>query len=548
MVQSAEVAAELARVARDPEEFVTRLTVEDETNALRPLYPLWPEQQDWLHALMRSRFVFAVKPRQVGFTTISLAFLMWKSLFAKHGRRVLTMVHDPDALKRTAKMIEVYHDNLPMQIRPGYDTKNETSTVLNKRSRDGRKIPGASFNRLLAGGRGQARSWTYNDLHATEMSKWASGTSAHNKKEELPADQAAFSSAMNTIHDSDGSCIVESTGNGPRGLFYDLYEEAILPGSRWDFVFLPWTSVPRYRDLEISDAGLRAIEAELDAEESRLIRQYGVDLRQLAWRRTKMKTLQMSPLAFRRDFPLTHAEPFLLDQHGWFPQEALLAQLQFAPRDTMGIAASAATYRQFLPFEPNRRYVIGMDTSGGTGGDESVIQVLRDDLVHAAIWATNRASVGEQAMMVNRISGSYGRCPAIIEANNHGVDVIQRAELLGTNLWKDDEDEDFWSTGGRAGNSKRLAMVHIREVISAEHCIINDAHTIQQAQKVVEKVNGKVEAHGGKDDRIYAFALALWAARDLWGSTIGPSATLDSERDRQRRIRRLAEGVRGWTG
>ena len=526
-----------------PRDEILSLHIEDLTNKLRPIGSYLPEQEQWVDAITTKKFVLAVKPRQLGFTTITLAYLFLKALWSTYGRKILSMVHEEAALDRLNTMTKVFHDNLPPEIQPGYTRSSLNTTQFRLQDADGKEVPGPMMVRMLAGGRGQGRSWTYNDIHATEMSKWPQGTSAMRTADGRSADEEAFSSAMATVHDEGGSCIVESTGNGPRGLFYELYQQATTD-PMWAFVFQKWTDVARY-SLELTDAEAKTLEADLDTEEKRLRGTFGLTLEQLAWRRMKMRTLRMTGLTFRREFPLTDMEPFTLDQHGWFDQEALLAILQFIGPTSLG--ASAESLRVFHRYDPRRQYAIGMDTSGGVGRDEAVIHVIRDDLLHVCTWASNRASPPEQALMLSRVSNMYGRPPAIVEANNHGQNVIERAGHLGVNLWKDENGEFFWSTGGRAGNSKRMAMVHIREVVDNEWTVINDAQTVRQAQKIVEKPGGQIEAQAGHDDRIYAYALALWAGRRFWLRQ--ESGTLDSERDRVRRIRALGtpNGRGGWT-
>jgi hypothetical protein len=514
---------------RDPRRCMLTFHIEDTVNKLRRVESYLPEQEDWVDALLTHNWVLAVKPRQLGFTTITILFLLWKALRSRHGRKILSMVHEDDAIDRLNQMVRVAHDELNPLIRPGFARASREVTEFRKFGADGSSIPGSMMVRRLAGGRGQGRSWTFNDFHATEMAKWPSGTSASRSQRGKSADEESFGSALATIHDPTAHVIVESTGNGPRGLFYELYRQALVD-PKWRFVFQKWTDVPRYSE-DLSDGQARALEADLDDEEKRLVAKFALTLGQLAWRRTKMRTLQMTARTFRCEFPLTHKDPFIHDEHGWFDQEALSELLQF----THPLGKRTESYRVFLPFEADRKYSIGCDTAGGVGRDEAVIQVIRDDLVHAAIWASNRADPIETAVQLSRLSNAWGRPPAVVELNNHGQSVVDRAVLLGVPLWHNHHDKPgFWSSGDGAGNSKRAVMVHAREVVREGWTIMNDDATIVQGQDVVEKHDGRVEAATGHDDRIYAYALALWDARRYWRAS--QPAKIESERDRVRRI------------
>lgn len=528
-----------------PREGMLGLHIEDKENALRPIGTYLPEQEEWVDAITTCQKVLAVKPRQLGFTTITLAYLFWKALFAKHGRKILSMAHEDSAVDRLHVMTNVFHDELPPEIKPGLIKNNREVTQFRRVDRDGKSVPGPMLVRALAGARGQARGWTYNDYHATEMAHWPTGTSARKNEEGRSADEEAFASATATLHDPTQSVIVESTGNGPRGLFYELYQQATTDPA-WRFVFQKWTDVVGYR-VPLTDREKRALENDLDDyEKHTLIGKFGLDLEQIAWRRTRMRTYRMTFLTFRREFPLTDMEPFLFDEHGWYSQEALHDLMQFVPRP---LGASAEPFRVFREYDPLLRYSIGCDTAGGVGRDESVITVADERNRQCAIWASNKAPPEETALWLSRISNQYGRPPAIVEANNHGMDVIERGIDLGVPMWTNEHGEFFWSTGRRNGDSKRKVCVHSREVIDNGWCILNDALTIRQAQTVVEKPNGKIEASGTKkhDDRIYAWGLALWGTRKFWSGS--PAATMNAERERIRRIQALgrADGRGGWT-
>lgn len=531
---------DLERIRDDGREFIKRLFIEDMYNQLRRIRAFLPEQEQWVEALFTKQFVLAVKPRQLGFTTMVLAFLMWKGLFSRSSRKMMSMVHEEQAVERLQQMTEVFHEGLPRVLRPGIAKNSKTRTTFRRTGPDGRRVPGFSMTRLLAGARSQGRSFTFNDYHATEMAHWPLGTSAKRNNEGRSVDEEAFASVLATIHDPTASVIVESTGNGPRGLFFQLFNQA-LTDPKWAFVFQKWTDVARYCE-QLTDEQAQRLEADLDSEEGRLYREFGVTLGQLAFRRTRMRTFKMTNLTWRRQFPLTPQEPFMIDALGWFDAEKLMNMAQYVHP----LGTSNEALRIFHPFDPTRRYIGGQDTSGGVGGDEASINILRDDQLHVATWNSNRAAPDEQGVMGWRMSNMYGRCSMVVERNNHGEDVIRKMLELGVPLWTPPPPPSagpgyiskpgFWSSGDGAGGSKRAAMVHTREVFREGWTICNDAVCINQAQAVVEKHGGQVEALTGNDDRIYSYAMALWGAREFWSGS--QTAMLETEKQRIQRILR----------
>lgn len=522
--------SEVEAIFGNPEEFISRLRILNENNAVRYLFPFWYEQVAWLQALLGGkRYILGLKPRQVGFTTVTAAFLFWIAYTSRDPILILQMMHDEDAMDRMAEMVRVFSMTMPAELRPRLAINNKKRTRLAHNN--------AHFFRLLAGGRGQFRSWTANHLHATEMAKWPSGSAANRGDDEGGAtDEEVWNSTLAAMHDPARRIIVESTGNGPRGLFFDLYQRA-KASPEWEFVFVPWSRVPRYQE-PIGDP--HEFADTLDDDEQRLIREFDLSLEQINWRRTKMLTEGWSKTRFRREYPLTDMEPFLLSESNWFNQERLNAMLRWIGIQGR-LGEPVEEYREYKAYESHRRYGFALDPAGGTMNDEASITGLRDDALQVCSWHSNTASPYEQAQWVCRLSGLYGKPPFLIEKNHMGAVVIREVQRMGgVNLWVDEEGKFFSSTGGSAGNSKRDVMAYSREVIGGGHTICNDAETLRQAQRVVEKHNGKVEGSGkNKDDRIMAYSLALWVIRRY-------RYEADSLEDERERLRNIERQMRRW--
>jgi len=532
---------QLRALNANPREWISRMTVLDNRKRLRKLTPLWDEQEPWIEALCTYRYVLGLKPRQVGYTTLTNAYFHWKTSTSRHARTVVQMVHEEQTQKRLADMLKLFWSHTPRLLRKPIGRHNVDETLFGTDAN-----PEGAFLRIVAGGRGQGRGVTATDLQATEMSKWPQGSAANARAAGQTADEEVFSSVLATIHEgADGQVVVESTGNGPRGLFYELCEVA-KRDPEWAFVFVPWTAVSRYR-LELTPTQARDLEQELDRDEQKLLKG-GVTLEQIAWRRRKIRTEKYTRLTFRMEYPLTDDEPFLLDESGWFSQEAVSALQKMAHAAAQinrgNWPDEKDTLRIFHPPEKGRTYFMGVDTSGGTGNDEAVIVILRDDGVVAAVWATNRADPAEQAYMVSQLGGLYHKPLAVVEANHFGEAVIQGVlQLGGVTLWTTEKGGWFYTSGRTSGASKRLACVHARTIVDEEGLVVNDLETCRQLQRIVEKPGGKIEGSGhSHDDRAMALVLALWAMR---GYSPPASGTVDAEKAR---IARILEGLHRWGG
>lgn len=530
------------RTRDDPLRFVNRLvTIEDRNNRVRLMDPLLYEQQRWFELLCENNQVLGVKPRQVGFTTATMAFLFWKTFTSERSRKVVQLVHEDDARIRLAHMLRVMLRELPPELRVHARPDNKAMTRLPHN--------GGLFYRQLAGGSGQGRSWTINDVHATEMSKWRSRSASSRSTGSVGLDEETWTSVLAAQHDPTGHVIVESTGNGPQGMYYELYQRA-RESSGWALHFLPWSAVPDYR-IPLTDIEALDLRKELDDDEKQLVKNHELTMEQIAWRRWKIRTQGSSKLTFKREYPLVDTDPFILDESGWFENGPLEQMLRMCP----DLGKSKHPMRIFRPYDPRRRYVLAVDTAGGhppgsdppRRKDESCIQVLQDDGMHAAVWASKHAYPSAQAQQVVRLSGLFGgnsgnRPLTIIEGNHFGQIVEEEVRRIGGCwLYQDDKGKPFWTSGRGAGQTKREVMDHGRTVLDSGESKIADAETIRQAMTVVEKPNGKIEGSGDShDDRIFAYCLGLWAIRK-W-ARYNPS----SAEGNKRRVRRIMRITKDW--
>ena len=148
----------------------------------------------------------------------------------------------------------------------------------------------------------------------TEMGLYPKGSASVSGGTDV--DRDAWASVMATIHDGPyRRVVVESTGNGPSGQFYDLVDVA-RKSDDWGFLFYRWFDFSEYQ----IDPGP---DWECTAEELELKHLYGVNNRQLAWRRRKMQDEGITDIRFRREYPSTWEDPFLLAESTWFDADLL---------------------------------------------------------------------------------------------------------------------------------------------------------------------------------------------------------------------------------
>lgn len=501
------------------------------------LVDMFDTQVRTLQAILRWKQVIVVKPRQTGTTTITLAFFFWYLYTQMGALGALSLAHDEDLAKRLNDMLHVFGDSLPGMFKPEWMVDNAEWLKL--------RHNGAQFVQRVAGGRGQGRGFTFQLLHATEMGSWPKGSAAAGKK--ARADAAVWTSVLSTLHAGPHKhIIVESTGHGPTGLFYDLIRRK-HSDDRWGVLFFPWYDYSIYE--APAREGLDPAKP-LDPFEERDLAEMlklGLDeatiLRKLQWRRDKVSDTALEE--FLQEYPGSWQDPFLVTGREWFD---VLKLSQLATR----LPEIHGEYVEFEEPEEGREYFVGMDTSGGVKKDYAYISVLREDNVQVARWRCNTAKPHLQAKVLARICARFNGALALVEVNNYGKAVIRIAFTLGVRLWVDENGKWFQTQRGRAGTSKDQLYDYAAEMLamvamdpwnpSSGLCTVRDPIVVDEAITLMEDETGNLCAPDGKnDDAIDGYALSLWCARRRTRRYSVDINTPSAWRDRMQRDFRRSE-------
>lgn len=508
MVMSPQAQIGMQRATR-VEHFLPRLKIRKKGGDIAQIAPLYPEQWRMVEAFKTHQQICIVKPRQMGATTITQALLFWWAWRAPKSAPldVLTVGHEQGSCNRVNRMIRFFAQNLPRQWRRPLAIDNASEIVLGHNN--------STFRQVMAGGRGQGRSYTYQCVCFTEVGKYPRGAAAATGDSDGDdADEEVVQSTLATVHDSPRKrVILESTGDGGKGIFQKMAYQAFEDPS-WAFLAFRWFDFEMYTKPVPVD--FEPTPGELD-----LAREHGLTLGQLVWRRHKLTTEGYTALRFRREYPEHWTDPFKPNELGaWFDVELLDRLLQRLPPPT------GEKLRIWHRYERGRKYGIGVDTSGGTGRDDAAIYVVRDDFEIVARWFCNKTDLLGQARKAVWLQNLYGgrehNC-ILTEANNFGRPVIKEIERLGGRTWKDEKAKDWWTQDGRSGQSKRILYGWGRRIVNEQICcsiregddpLMNDPLLVQQMMSIREDDKSKIEApEGDHDDLVDGYLLACWAVR-----------------------------------
>jgi hypothetical protein len=164
----------------------------------------------------------------------------------------------------------------------------------------------------------------------------------------------------------------------------------------------------------------------------------------------------------------------------------------------------------FLPPEAGHSYVIGADPAeGNPQSDESAATVVDATTGEQCALVAGRYDPAVFASYVDSLSKVYGRCPVMVERNNHGHAVILWLREFGTaQIYNGLDRKPGWMT---TGNSKPLAVDNVADALRDGQTTIHDNATMMQLAGLE---GSTLRAPTGEhDDRAMAFILAHAALR-----------------------------------
>ena len=230
-----------------------------------------------------------LKGRQQGVSTYVQA-RYFKKTVTKRGKKAFILTHLSDATRAIFEMTKRYSENLPRELFPQPDKKNDNTLMY--------EGLGSGYRVGTAGSAEIGRSMTNQYLHLSEYAFYK--------------DAARISlGLLQTVAEMDDTEIIkESTANGIDNDFYADWQEAKNGKSRYQAIFVPWYWQDEYC---IDDASFKPNEDEKEWLER--FGENGLKLGHLNWRRIKLQDFKgdydQKCRKFRQEYPFTDDEAFL---------------------------------------------------------------------------------------------------------------------------------------------------------------------------------------------------------------------------------------------
>ncbi len=499
----------LAKCFADFDRFCGLLKIQPKGGGGRIPLVLSPVQRAYCEA--RSSRDIVLKARQVHMTTCEAARDLWWFL-TKHGARVVIVCQsqtDQGPLSDISYKIRLFIDSLrKIGVKLEFGKETATEWTLPDRDATMRLIQaGASEDAAERKGRGG----TVNRLHLSEMAFWGA----------YAAD--TFNSLNESVPRSGSEVVIESTPNGASGEFHSQWRAAVEGRSGYQPLFYSWWLHPEYR-LPLSDED-RPFKPRSQLEQSLVDR--GATAEAIAWRRWKVRDKGGNEQLVSQEFPNDAITCFLVSGRGFFDSLSLERLIHAAKEplrvdkgeqsgssgQTVG-KVTVPALRIWEEPKADASYVIGSDTSDGTGGSASSGIVLeRGTGKHVAtLWGQFRPWV--LAKHLASVGHYYNDADIAVERNNTGLTVLRALDVeQGYENVLCDVDE---RPGYLTSPATRAPMLDtLEEAVRSRAFETNDIYMLDEMKNfvVVETAHRERPEHarGSRDDLVLGGAIA-WDA------------------------------------
>ncbi|WP_411347481.1 terminase large subunit domain-containing protein [Paenibacillus sp. WLX2291] len=477
------------------------------------------EQSEFIDSM--GKFSQVLKSRQIGFSTLSLAYCLWNAVkFPNTSYMIVSL--SAESVSSLFNKLKFANDNLPREKYKGKfpDTvrDNRNELVLT----NGSRIQVAS-SEGKSGNVGRGGNFQF--ILLSEFAFY------QNQQKVLTSIEQSLAKNENS------KLVIETTANG-MNFYYDLFMRAWKGNSNYKAYFYNWFA-DAYKEQFREDHDeaekwyyakhkYRLRENDLDEYEKNLYKN-GCNLRFLMWRRWKLSGgMELSD--FQQEYPSTPQESFKVSGYNVFNQGKILERLDYALPELSCSDLQCELSEMLLKFvgkkglsiyhlpKRNMKYYAGVDTASGSNKDNSTIAIFDSEGIQVARFMSNQMSVYKFADFINEIGRFYNYALLCVERNSYGLPVIERLRetYQYMNMYKhktyDKKGQRKLKLGFLTTDTTKVIMIQdMKEQFEKELIQINDKETLQEMIIFVENANGKMGNKSGNyhDDLVIATALCI---------------------------------------
>lgn len=365
----------------------------------RTNFELFDYQEETLSTIRDNRYVIVLKARQLGLTTLMMAYAFWMLLF-RPGSNVVLVSRSQTAANSALEIMDFMYSFLPEWAKNrGPKVESDASTHHSYRFGSGMvsKITSYAATKTVAAGQ------------TATLVLWDEAALAEYQED-------AFRTLLPTT-DAGGSIVIFSTARGGYNQFARLYRDAERGESQFVPIFHPWHSSRFMNPL-----------AEVNEIDETIYY-------------LKQRDMSNEPWRFYAEYPSSSEEAFRqsgrarftnlpdIEEFEPFPYRGRI-ELEQGNRPTLLHTGDGPL--TWIDYAANGtpsgcKAVIAVDPSGGTGGDYTVITAgwLNHDgvPVRAAVWRSNEfeaQEIAEQSYILGKYFADENGKDALIVVERQG--------------------------------------------------------------------------------------------------------------------------------
>lgn len=428
-------------------------------------FDMYDFQEDIVNMVNDNRFTIITCARQVGKTTVIMAYIAWYAIFHAKKNVAILANKGKTAYGIMRKFKEIW-ENIPLWMQQGVEEWNkstctlENGTIVYTTATSGDAVRGDSISLCMIDEAAFVKEELWQDFWDSTLPTISSGKST----------KLVLISTPNGVNHyekiyTDAHTINPKTGSSVNGFVPMDVPWYKVPGrdEQWKQEQIAKTSVSRFmQEFELSFLGsddtLISIDAlaKLDSEEPQAVKYKG----------------------FFKQYEMPHF---------------------------------------------SKKYVACVDVSHGVGLDYSVITILdvsrEDKYKVVAIYRDNKTTHTVLANLVNAVCSMYNQATVIIENNDMGSLVAyQLNEMNYPNMYNADSFED---QGGKdrlgvrtTTTTKRIGCNNLKNLIENQKLDIPDEDTIREFSNFAKTKKGtSYEAKYGNDDLVMTLVMFAWAVK-----------------------------------
>jgi len=464
---------EFAKCKKDPIYFMKKYCkIAHPQRGIIP-FELYPFQENVVQQLEEHRLNIILKSRQLGISTLTAGYALWKCLFVS-GFNVIVIATKSKVASALVKKVRVMYNGLPDWMKDSKLGTNRTyDNVQSQEFGNESKITAETCSEDA--GRSGAASLLLIDEAAFI-------------KERLIND--LWSAAWPTLS-TGGSAVILSTPNGEGGFFHKKWTEAEVGDNDFNPIKLHWTVHPErgqdWRDAQTRQLGVKLANQECECE-----------------------------------FTSSGETVIEGDIVKWYEEheniiEPLLKKLR-------------KKFFQYTEIDPTKSYIIPADVARGDGTDSSAFHILDAETLEQCAEFKDQLPPTEYALLLYSIAKDWNNALLIVENTGLGWSVIEKLiELDYENLYysikgNPHPDPNMYLRKGidllnndsmvpgfsNTSKSRPLIIEKFISIIESKEVIIRSKRLLNEIKVFVWK-NGKAQARSGyNDDLIMSYAIGVF--------------------------------------